>query len=388
MALNRARACFRVLLIALCISMIAGCGSQMPTQPADQASSLKIGVLFPLTGDAASYGEKGKRAIDMAVASINAEGGVNGRTVEVIYEDSRAEPKTGVSAMKKLVEIDKVPAVVGDIVSSVTLPVAPIAEKSRVVLMSPTSSAPAITDAGEYIYRIWPSDLAEGSALAEFAVTRGLKTVAIFHLNNDYGLSIASIFSKTFEEKGGRVLLKEGYLAEATDFRAALTKIKRASPDAVYIAGYYADTSVIVKQARELGLEVQFLGTTAIEDEKFLELAGAAAEGMIYPLATGFDPASDSTMVRNFIVSFKKDYGYEPGWVEAQCYDAFKLLCWAAAEVNGPVTGTAIKQSIDRMSEYEGVTGTIKFDKNGDVSKSVTFKTVRGGRFQSVSDSG
>ncbi len=348
----------------------------------DQSDVLKIGVLFPLTGDAASYGEKGQKAIEMAVEQVNASGGLHEKKVLAIFEDSRAEPHTGVTAMRKLISVDKVPAVVGDIVSSVTLPAAPIAEKNKVILIAPTSSAPAITDAGEYIYRVWPSDLAEGEAIARYAYEHGYRRAAIMHLNNDYGIAIAGIFTKTFNSDDSSVILSEGYLAKDNDFRTSLHKITQAKADVIYLAGYYADISKIIRQAREIGIKQQFLGVTAIEDNKFLELAGMAAENIIYPLATGFDSASSDPVIQGFISEFNNKYGYEPGWVEAHAYDAFMLTCQAIREIEEPIDGPKIKQYFDEMGDYKGVTGNIKFDHNGDVTKPVVFKTVRDGKFQ------
>lgn len=371
---------FCLIFVMLLAVIINGCGSQSDVKA--KPGELKIGVLFPLTGDAASYGKKGQKAIDLAVKAINAKGGINGNKVAVIYEDSRAEPKTGVTAIRKLINIDHVPAVIGGIVSAVTLPCAPIAEENQVILLSPTSSAPAITDAGEFIYRIWPSDLSEGQSIARFAKEQGYNNIAILHQNNDYGLNIAKIFKEEFEIVDAHVVLMEGYLKESNDFRTILSKIEQSEIDAIYIAGYYADTSKIIRQAYELGIKTQFLGTTAIEDDKFLELSGNSAEGIIYPLATGFDPASESQIVRDFIRTFEDAYNYQPGWVEAQAYDSFMLICEAAIHIPGVVEGNGIKAYFDGMGEYQGVTGKIKFDENGDVLKSVVFKTVRDGKFQ------
>ena len=369
-----------VIFAMLILFSVGEIGCQQKTE--NKNKPLKSGVIFPLTGDAASYGEKGQKAIDMAVEEINRKGKVNGREVAAVYEDSRAEPKTGVSAIQKLISSGDIQAVVGDIVSSVTLSIAPIVEKNKILLLSPTSSAPAITNAGEYVYRIWPSDLAEGSAIANYATKAGYKKAAILHLNNDYGLAIAKIFADTYKKGGGKISLMEGYLDSSNDFRTVISKIKQTEPDVIYVAGYYTDTSKIVKQARELGVNAQFLGTTAIEDNKFLELSGNAAEGIIYPLATGFDPASKDQVVRDFISNFQEKYNYQPGWVEAQSYDAFMLICDAVAHIKNEISGTAMKEYFNQMDEYVGVTGKIKFDPNGDVLKSISFKTVRNGKFQ------
>ena len=192
-----------IIIYTLLLLVFVGCNQN--------DKNLKIGILFPMTGDASSYGKKGEKAIQLVIKEINNKGGVNGYNVEAIYEDSKAEPKTGVNAAQKLIFTDKVVAIVGDIVSSVTLPVSPICEKYKVVLIAPTSSAPDITNAGEYIYRVWPSDLAEGAAIGTFAKNKGYKNAVILHLNNDYGISISEIFKSNFESDSGKVALTSAY---------------------------------------------------------------------------------------------------------------------------------------------------------------------------------
>lgn len=278
--------------------------------------------------------------------------------------------------------MDKVPAIVGDAVSAVTLPVAAVAEANQVVLISPTSSAPALTQAGKYIYRIWPSDLVEGKAAAEFAVSRGFKNAALLHLNNDYGNGIANIFTEHFSGDGRKVIVKSAYQDTTTDWRAIVTPLTSARSDVVYVAGYYKDTAAILRTARELGIKAQFIGATAIEDENLIKLAGTATEGIVYPLATGFDTASTDAVSKAFVSSFQKRFGYEPGWMEAHAYDAFMLVCGGVKASKGRVSGIRIRNYLDHLGSYHGVTGDIKFDENGDVIREVVFKTVKDGRFE------
>lgn len=343
---------------------------------------LHVGVLMPLTGDASSYGQKGRKAIEMAVDDCNAKEGTTGKKVTAIFEDSKGSPKDGVSAAQKLISVDKVPAIVGDALSSVTLPVAAVAEPNKVVLISPDSSAPALTLAGKYIYRIWPSDLVEGEAAAKFAVSHGFGKVAIFHLNNDYGNAIADIFAKNFSGDERKVVMSSSYQDTTTDWRAIVAPLASTGADAVYIAGYYKDTAAILRTATELGIKAQFIGTTAIEDENFIKLAGKASEGIVYPLASGFNAAStENSDSKIFVEAFKKRFGYTPGWMEAYSYDAFMLVCKAITSNKEEATGTQIKDYFDGMGIYHGVTGDIKFDENGDVIRGVTIKTVEDGHF-------
>jgi branched-chain amino acid transport system substrate-binding protein len=349
-------------------------------KPSSSGAQLEIGILFPLSGDAASYGVKGRNGIQLAVDNLNRTMEC-GRKIGAVFEDSAAQPVTGLSAFQKLSSVDAVPAVVGDIVSAVTLAVAPAANRSKTVLLSPTSSAPNITQAGPYVYRIWPSDLAEGRAIAEYAVSRGYTRAAILYMNNDYGVAIQDIFSSVFSKDGRKVVLAQSYLQTDQDFRSALSKIKTENPDVLYVAGYYADSATIVRQAYDLKLTIPILGTTAIEDPQFLHLAGAAAEGIVYPLATGFDATSSDSHVVAFVNEFQKRFGQTPGWVEAQAYDAIGVLCKAASSMMGQVTGERLKGALDNFAPFDGVTGHIKFDDNGDVVKPVRLRTIRDRKF-------
>jgi len=270
--------------------------------------------------------------------------------------------------------------VIGDIVSSVTLAVAPIAEKNQVVLLAPTASAPAITNAGDFVFRIWPSDLAEGREIATFAAKAAFKRVGILYMQNDYGLSIKDVFTKTLTGAGGVVTVALGYKPDESDFRSYLGRLADGKPDAIYLVSYYKDGALALKQARELGITTQFLGTTAVEDPKLLEIAGTAAEGLIYPLATGYDAESSDPAVQSFRSRYLERYKTEPDWVPAQTYDALKLIAHAIEA--GGVTGPAIQKALASVKGFHGVTGDITFDANGDVIKPVTIKIVKNGRFE------
>jgi branched-chain amino acid transport system substrate-binding protein len=361
------------LLIVIVATFILSCDWNQP-------SEIKIGILFPMTGDEGDYGKKGSNAIELAIEQINSSGGIGGKKVKAIFEDSKSDAATGVTAIQKLISVDKVSAVVGDIVSAVTIPAATVAEKNKVIMIAPTSSAPPITNAGVYIYRVWSSDLAEGAAAGSFAKNKGYKKAAILHVNNDYGTQIAEIFAKNFETSEQKIVAKEAYDPKATDYKATLTKLKSLSPDVVYVAGYFEDTGTMLKQSKEIGISTQFIGATAIEDKKFIEIAGSSAEGIIYPLATGFDAKSQDPATKNFVEAFVKKFNYEPTWVESHCYDAFMLVVEAMKSNPNEITGDNMRKFLDVVS-YEGVTGKIKFDENGDVTKPIVFKTVKNGEF-------
>lgn len=346
----------------------------------EQPKEIKIGAILPLTGDAASWGASAKEGIDLAVSEINAKGGAGGIKVAIVYEDTQAQPEKGASAMQKLASIDKVPAVIGDIVSATTLAVAPIAEQNKVVLLSPTASAPKITDAGKFIFRIWPSDLAEGVTIANFVAQKlMLKNVAVMYIQNDYGLALKDVFEKEFTKQGGTIIDTLSYKPDETDFRSHLSKIMKKKPDAIYLISYYKDAGLALKQAKQLKIKTQFLGTTAIEEPKLFEIAGAAAEGLIYAISSGYDAKSSDEIVKAFNAKYKEKFGKDPTFVQAQCYDAVNII--ASVIGKGNTTGEAIQKGLESVKDYHGVTGTFGFDANGDVVKPTMIKTIMGKEF-------
>ena len=270
---------FSLIIIGLVLGGLVWTGCQKKAEE----KVVKIGGLMPLSGDGAKYGQSAKSGIDLAIEGINAKGGVKGHKIEVIYEDSQGLPTTGVSAFQKLITSNEKPAVIGGLFSSVTLAIAPIANREHVVVLSPTSSAPAITKAGDYIFRNCASDIFEGEIMARAAKeTLGLTRIAIIYINNDYGVGIKNVFKKEFTVLGGKLVAEEAFPQGATDFRTQITKVKQFNPEAVYIIGY-RELGSLLKQAKELGLNVQFLSTVMFEDPEILKIAGNAnITGTIY----------------------------------------------------------------------------------------------------------
>jgi len=345
-----------------------------------------IGALLPLTGDAASYGTSARQGIDLAVDQINASGGISGRQVRVVYEDSKAAAREGVAATQKLINVDRVPAIIGDITSGVTLAAAPIAERSQVVLISPTASAPDISAAGIYVFRNFPSDNFEGEAMAEFIHNRGIRRVAILQVQNEYGEGIATVFDKTFRARGGAVLARERYPQDASQFRTILTKVHNQEPEALYIVGYYKDAALALRQARELRIKTPAFATTTVEDPQFVQIGGSAVEGVVYPLASGFDISSSDSLVANFSTAFKSKYQSDPGFVAAQAYDCVLLVKRAVENSNG-FTGPDIQRGMADIRDFHGVAGLTTFDPNGDIKRGLRMRVVQKGAFQNLADS-
>jgi len=373
----------RILIFALVLVFpLAGCQNQ---QSGGSSESLEIGAILPLTGDNANYGEAAQRGIDLAVKQINEAGGIEGREIQISYKDTKAATRTGVNVTQQLVNVNGVPAIIGGIVSGVTLAAAKVTERNEVVLISPTASSPDLSDAGEYIFRNFPSDNLEGRVMAKFMHNREVSNVAIIQLRNDYGEGVASVFKEAFQNHGGEVVVHERYSEDATQFRPIVEKVQAANPDAIYVIGYYSGAARLIKEARESGLDQQVFSTTTVEDPQFVEIGGEAVEGVIYPLASGYDENSQQPAVQRFEKGFQNMHGEAPGFVAAQAYDCVYLIK-RAIENGGRFTGPAIQKGMAQIEGFEGATGEITFDAKGDVQKSLTMKVARDGKFEVLED--
>ena len=333
---------------------------------------IKIGHITPLTGDAASYGEWEKDGTDLALAEINAKGGINGHQVVIVREDDKADPAQSVTALNKLISVDKVQSVIGAVSSGATLADAPIAEKNKVVLISTGAAAIKVSQAGDYIFRIFPSTAQEGDTLIAVAGQMGKKNVAIVYINNDFGVDLAKVIEKKAADQGIKVLAMESYTGDSTDFRTQLAKIGAKNPEAIFLLGYPKDMGLVLKQAGEMGIKAQFFAPDSFDDPTIIGTAGVTAEGVIYSL-----PSEQTSAT--FKESFKNKYGKDPSIMNALSYDAFNLL--ALAIQRGGNEGTAIKNELYKIHDYAGASGTIMIDSNGDaINRPLALKIIKDGK--------
>ena len=338
---------------------------------------IKVGAIFALTGDAAMYGERAKRGVELALEEINKEG-IREREVNIIYEDSQGDPQKAVSAFQKLVELDKVKFIIGPLSSSEVLSIAPMAEKKKVIILTPTSSAPQITDAGDYIFRNCVSDLFDGAALAEFVVEKiQKKTAGIIYINNDFGIGLKESFKKRFSSLTGEIIIEESFKRRDTDFRTQLSRIKAKNPDVLFLVGY-VEMGQILKQAKELGLKSQIVSFSSFEQPDIIKVAGNAAEGVYYTFQ-GFDAESEEEVVKNFTAKYKERYNEDSDIFAALSYDALKVYAEALKE--GGFNVEDVKRALYGIKDFVGVTGKTTFDKNGDVIKPIGIKKVENGKF-------
>ena len=261
-----------LVLVALCSSLLTSCRG---------ANDRRIGAVLPLTGSAAIWGQNARRGMDLALAELNASR-PSVQRISVIYEDSRSDPASAVSALQKLITADQIQVVIGDIDSSSVLAMAPIANANKVVLLSPGASNPAISNAGEYIFRNWQSDALEGNVNAKFAYsTHGWRRMASLYVDNAYGVGLNTEFSRDFIAMGGAIVAQEGYPQGSTDLRASITRLLSYKFDALYLPGYPPEMVVALRQIKELGLSTPILSVQAFDDPEILKRAGTCCRGSL-----------------------------------------------------------------------------------------------------------
>lgn len=363
----------------------------MGTAYAAKASRIiKVGVIGPLSGEGATYGQAMKRGIDMAVEEINLSGGLESVKLVAIYEDSQLSPKGGINAFNKLSQMDKVPIVFGAAGSSVSLAIAPFAQKNKVVLFSSISTADTLKDAGEYFFRNIPPNKIQAITAAYFIKGHLKKqNTSIFYENNDYGINMSEIFSKKFGEIGGEILTNTSYESGQSDFKHQLYKIKAKNPQVIYVPGTYQENALIIRQARQLGMDAVFVAGDGAYSPQLIKIAGKAAEGFYCTLMSL--PSKDkSSLVSQFDSKYRKKYGESPNVYSAYSYDAVKMVAEAirlylelkkTCSVQGLPSGKNLKDTLQKIW-YEGITGITRFDSDGEpADKFYSIYTVKNGAF-------
>jgi len=340
---------------------------------------VKIGFFMSLTGRDASFGEAALRGARLAVADLNASGGILGRPVELVVEDNRSLPGESATAAKKLLGRDKVVALVGECASSRTLEAAPLAQAAGVPLVTPASTNPRVTAVGDCIFRVCFADPFQGAVLATYAWKNlGLHRAALLvDSSASYSVGLADVFAKTFTALGGEVVASQKYAGGDKDFRAQLTAIRATHAEAIFLPGYYVEAGLSARQARELGLTATLLGGDGFEAPQLLEIGGEALEGAVY--STHYSAESADPVSRRFVASYTARYGSAPVGLGALTYDAVGLIADAASRA-GSVERVALKQALAATRDFAGVTGRTGFDQNRDAQKAAAIIAVRGGR--------
>lgn len=360
--------------------LAAGCGGGEK-----KADTIKVGANLEMTGGSASYGISSKNAIELAFKEINEKGGINGKQLELVVADNKSEAAEATNAMQKLVSQDNVVAVIGPNLSSSVIAASAINNSAKVLDIAPMATNPYVTvdqasgKTKDFNYRTCFIDPFQGTVMAKFATSElGVGNAAILIDNSsDYAKGLAQFFKENFVKEGGAVTAEESYLQKDTDFKATLTKIKATNPDFLYVPGYYQEVGLIVKQARELGMNMPIAGGDGWDSAKMPEIAGAAALNNTY-FSSLYSPEDSSDINKNFVAAYEKAYGQKPDVFAALSYDS-ALLVAEAIKNAGSTEPAKISEAMAKINGFSGVAGSVTFDDKHNPVKSAVILEYKDG---------
>jgi branched-chain amino acid transport system substrate-binding protein len=355
----------------------AGGGSSGGSTPA--SAGLVIGHYASMTGNTAHFGQDTDKAVHMAVDEINAAGGLLGKPVKLTTLDDRGDSAEAASAVTRLIDVEHVNALIGEVASSLSLAGGRIAQRRGIPMVSPSSTNPKVTAVGDFIFRVCFIDPFQGKVMATFARnTLKLDEVALLKdVKNDYSIGLADTFKASFVALGGKIALEQSYSAGDTDFSAQVTAVKATKAQAIYVPGYYSEVGAIARTTQRLGVKVPLLGGDGWDAPELFTIGGDALEGSYFSNHFAADGASPKA--KAFIAAFKKQYAQEPTGLGMLGYDAAAVL-FDAVKRAGSVSGSAVRDALAQTKGFEGVTGKITIDKDRNAEKSAVVIKIVGGK--------
>jgi branched-chain amino acid transport system substrate-binding protein len=371
---NRCATLFGIgIVLAIFLAGCSGGGS---------GGTVKVGEYASLTGKEATFGTSSHEGTLMAIEEINATGGLLGKKLELLTEDTQSKAGEPATVVNKLIARDNVIAVLGEVASTLSREAAPICQTNKVPMISPSSTNPKVTEAGDYVFRVCFIDPFQGTVMANFATkTLQAKKVAVFtDAKSDYSKGLAKFFKDRFIANGGTIVAELDYNGGDKDFKAQITAIKAASPDGVFIPGYYTDVALICVQAKQLGLAVPLFGGDGWESEKLAEIGRDAVEGHYF--STHYHPDVGSEMSKKFVENYRKRWnGKNPDALAACGYDSALVLADVIKRA-GSFDKAKIRDALAATKDFQAVTGVITIDEHRDAKKSAVILQVKDGKFK------
>lgn len=340
------------------------------------AAEVKLGVVEELTGPVATFGQHTVNGIKLAVETVNAKGGVKGvGKVALVIEDNKSDAAETANAFNKLITRDRVVGIIGAATSTNTLAAAPIAQRAGIPVITPSGTADKVTTVGDYIFRACFYDSLQGFVMANFAYNDlKLRRVAVMpEITSDYAMGLVATFRQQFTKLGGKIVADEKWSTGDQDFSAQLTKIKAAKPEAIYVGSYYADVAQISRQARQLGIDVPFLGGDGYDSPDLFKLGQSAVVGHYF--TNHYSPDAPSKTAAAFLKAYKDKYHEDPDAFAALGYDSVMLFV-SAIERAKKAEPKAIRDALAKTKSFKGVTGTISFDDKRNPMKALVVLRV------------
>ncbi len=370
-------------LIILFILVSFSCKKNGDDSVQQESKEILIGEYGSLTGTTATFGISTKNGIDMAVDEVNKTGGVLGKQLRVIVEDDQGKPEEAQTVVTKLVNKDRVVAVLGEVASSRSLAAAPVCQANRIPMITPSSTNPKVTQIGDFIFRVCFIDPFQGFVMAKFAaVSLKLQNVAILRdIKNDYSVGLADVFIENFTKMGGKIVADESYSEGDTDFSAQLTSIRSANPQAIFVPGYYTEVGLVARQARKLGIVIPLMGGDGWDSPKLWEIGGEALNDCYYSNHYSVDDPSPA--IQKFVSDYKVRYNQVPDAIAALAYDAARILV-NAFRTAGTTESTKVRDVIAQTRDFAGVTGKITIDESRNAVKPAVVLRVKNGKLEYV----
>jgi branched-chain amino acid transport system substrate-binding protein len=368
-----------VFVAALVVgTILSGCGQH----GSSANDSIKVGEYASLTGKEATFGISSHEGTQLAVEQINAAGGVLGKKIELLTEDDLSKAGEPATVVNKLISRDGVVAILGEVASSRSLEAAPICQQNKIPMISPSSTNPKVTETGDFIFRVCFIDPFQGTVMANFATkTLKAKKVAVFtDVKSDYSKGLAKYFKEGFLAGGGQIVTELDFNGGDKDFKAQLTAIKAANPDAVFVPGYYTDVALICIQAKQLGLNVPLFGGDGWESDQLVKIGGDAVEGNYF--STHYAPDVATEQSKSFVAAYQKRFnGKMPDAMAALGYDSALVLADAIKRA-GSTDGQKVRDALAATKDFAGATGKTTINEKRDATKAAVILQVKGGQFK------
>ena len=385
---NKSKREFLMLAALSCLALFCGCNNNNTSSTGGGESGsgevIKVGEFASLTGKEATFGVSSHEGTLLAVEELNAAGGVLGKKIKLITEDDLSKAGEAATVVNKLIARDGVVAVLGEVASSRSLEAAPICQQNKIPMISPSSTNPKVTETGDYIFRVCFIDPFQGTVMANFAAhTLKAKKVAVFtDVKSDYSKGLAQYFKAGFTKAGGQIVAELDFNGGDKDFKGQLTAIKSATPDAVFVPGYYTDAALICIQAKQLGLNVPLFGGDGWESDQLVRIGQEAVEGNYF--STHYAPDVATEKSKKFVADYQKRFnGKLPDAMAALGYDSALILADAMKRA-GSADPVKVRDALAATKDFEGATGKTTINEKRDATKSAVILQVKNGKFKFV----
>ena len=369
--------------LAFVLVLLSACFALAPSWRA--GAQVKVGAVSCLTGELSTFGVSSIQGARLAVDGLNGNGGLLGQKLELLVEDNGSKAGEAATIARKLLTQDHVVAILGDLTSSATMEVAPLAQAAGVPLLTPTATGEEITRIGDYIFRSCFLNSFSGQAMARFALDRfnATRAVVLTDVKQDYSIGLAAVIKAYFQGHGGKDLLELSFSSGDTDFRAQLTRARAFRPDVIFVPAYYPEAGLILRQARQLEIKSRFVGGEGWDSPTLLQVAGKSADGTYY--VNHFSAANPKPDVQAFVHAYRQRYGTAPDALAALWYDGARLVADAISRA-GSTDPKKIRDALAATTNFPGVTGSISMDANRNASKPGVVLTIEDGQVRMVED--